>query len=84
MACGRPPAALPTYRLDVIDEEAEQVGLLGRISENGNNNWYAVRLKVEPGSRFRRSKSLINRSISGRRRAVRVARRRARTPSRIR
>ena len=26
-------AAAPTYRLDVIDEEAQQVGLLGRISE---------------------------------------------------
>jgi len=40
-------AAMPTYRLDVIDDEAEQVGLLGRISENGNNNWFAVRLKVD-------------------------------------
>ena len=34
-------AAMPTYRLDLIDEEAGQVGLLGRINENGNNNWYA-------------------------------------------
>src|SRR3989338_7800956 len=42
-------AAPPTYRLDVIDEEAGQVGLLGRIDENGNNNWYAIRLKVEQG-----------------------------------
>ncbi|MBK6671917.1 MAG: hypothetical protein IPG49_00025 [Proteobacteria bacterium] len=58
-------AALPTYRLDVIDEEAGQVGLLGRISENGNNNWYAVRLKVEPGSRVSEIEVLVNRSISG-------------------
>jgi len=34
-------AATPTYRLRMHDEEAGQVGLLGRISENGNNNWYA-------------------------------------------
>ena len=33
-------AAPPTYRVDVIDEHSGQVGLLGRISENGNNNWY--------------------------------------------
>jgi len=57
-------AALPTYRLDIIDEEAEQVGLLGRISENGNNNWYAVRLKVEPGARVSEIEVLVNRSIS--------------------
>ena len=56
---------MPTYRLDVIDEEAEQVGLLGRISENGNNNWYAVRLKVEPGNKVSQIEVLVNRSISG-------------------
>jgi hypothetical protein len=58
-------AAMPSYRLDVIDEEAEQVGLLGRISENGNNNWYAVRLKVEPGNRVSEIEVLVSRSISG-------------------
>ncbi|MFO1504669.1 MAG: hypothetical protein U1F39_12785 [Steroidobacteraceae bacterium] len=58
-------SAMPTYRLDVIDEEAEQVGLLGRISENGNNNWYAVRLKVEPGNKVSQIEVLVNRSISG-------------------
>ena len=57
-------SALPTYRLDVIDDEAEQVGLLGRISENGNNNWFAVRLKVEPDRRISQIETLINRSIS--------------------
>jgi hypothetical protein len=58
-------AALPTYRLDVIDEDAEQVGLLGRINENGNNNWYAVRLKVEPGKKVSEIEVLVNRSLSG-------------------
>jgi hypothetical protein len=57
-------AAMPTYRLDVIDDEAEQVGLLGRISENGNNNWFAVRLKVERDGRISQIEALINRSIS--------------------
>jgi len=58
-------AAMPTYRLDVIDEEAGQVGLLGRISENGNNNWYAVRLKVEPDRKVSQIETLIARSITG-------------------
>jgi hypothetical protein len=57
-------AAAPTYRLDVIDEEAGQVGLLGRISENGNNNWFAVRLKVEPDRKVSQIEALINRSIT--------------------
>jgi len=57
-------AAAPTYRLDVIDEEAGQVGLLGRISENGNNNWFAVRLKVEEDGKVSEIETLINRSVS--------------------
>ena len=57
-------AALPTYRLDVLDDEAEQIGLLGRISENGNNNWFAVRLKVEPDHKVSQIETLINRNIS--------------------
>jgi hypothetical protein len=56
--------ALPTYRLDVVDEEAGQVGLLGRINEGGNNNWYAVRLKVEPDRRISQIETLIARNIS--------------------
>src|SRR5512139_2040209 len=58
-------SAMPTYRLDVIDEEAQQVGLLGRISENGNNNWYGVRLKVEPDRKISEIETLINRSLGG-------------------
>jgi hypothetical protein len=57
-------SAMPTYRLDVIDEEAGQVGMLGRISENGNNNWFAVRLKVEHDHKVSQIETLINRSIS--------------------
>ncbi len=57
-------SAMPTYRVDVIDEETGQVGLLGRISENGNINWYAVRLKVEAGKQISQIEVLVNRSIS--------------------
>ncbi|MET0279829.1 MAG: hypothetical protein ABW278_01720 [Steroidobacteraceae bacterium] len=57
-------SAMPTYRLDVIDEEEGQVGLLGRISENGNNNWYGVRLRVEPDRKVSEIEVLVNRSIS--------------------
>ena len=58
-------AAMPTYRLDVIDDEEGQVGVLGRIDENGNNNWYAARLKVEPDRKVSEIEVLVNRSISG-------------------
>ncbi len=58
-------AAMPAYRLDVIDEEEGQVGLLGRIDENGNNNWFGVRLKVEPDRKVSEIETLINRSITG-------------------
>lgn len=61
----RTASAMPTYRLDVIDEEAGQVGLLGRISESGNDNWFAVRLKVEPDRKVSQIEVLINRSVSG-------------------
>lgn len=56
-------SALPTYRLDVIDEESGQVGLLGRISENGNNNWFAARLKVEHGKQISEIENLVVRNI---------------------
>jgi hypothetical protein len=61
----RTASAPPTYRLDVIDEEAGQVGLLGRIKESDNNNWFAVRLKVEPDHAVSEIEALINRSASG-------------------
>ena len=57
-------SAMPTYRLDVIDEKSGQVGLLGRINENGNNNWYAVRLKVEKGEKVSEIEILIVRAVS--------------------
>lgn len=56
--------AMPTYRVDVIDEKSGQVGLLGRIDENGNNNWYAVRLKVEKGELVSEIETLIVRAVS--------------------
>src|SRR5882724_1598433 len=58
-------AAMPTYRLDVIDEEAGAAGMIGRISENGNNNWYGVRLKVEPDGKVSQIETLLNRSTGG-------------------
>jgi hypothetical protein len=57
-------SAMPTYRVDVIDEKNGQVGLLGRINENGNNNWFAVRLKVEKGELISEVETLIARTIS--------------------
>jgi hypothetical protein len=56
-------SAMPTYRVDVIDEEAGQVGLLGRIDENGNNNFYALRLKVEKGEQISEIENLVVRNI---------------------
>lgn len=58
-------SAMPTYRLDVIDEEEGQVGLLGRIDENGNNNWYAARLRVEPDGRVSELEVLVVRRLTG-------------------
>ncbi len=57
-------SAMPTYRVDVIDENSGQVGLLGRINENGNNNWYAARLKVEKGQKVSEIETLIVRTVS--------------------
>ena len=56
--------AMPTYRVDVIDEEAGAVGLLGIINENGNKNWFAARLKVEKGKQISEIENLIVRTIS--------------------
>jgi hypothetical protein len=57
-------SALPTYRVDVIDEEAGSVGLLGIIDENGNKNWFAARLKVEKGKLITEIENLVARNIS--------------------
>jgi hypothetical protein len=58
-------SGMPTYRVDVIDEEAGQVGLLGMIDENGNKNWFAARLKVEKGKEVSEIENLVVRNISG-------------------
>ena len=57
-------SAMPTYRVDVIDEEAGSVGLLGKIDENGNKNWFATRLKVEKGKHISEIENLVVRNIS--------------------
>jgi hypothetical protein len=56
-------SAMPTYRVDVIDEEAGQIGLLGIIDENGNKNFFATRLKVEKGKSVSQIENLIVRNI---------------------
>lgn len=57
-------SALPGYRVDVIDEEAGSVGLLGILDENGNRNWFAARLKVEQGRIVSEIENLVVRNIS--------------------
>lgn len=61
----RTASAMPTYRLDVIDEEVGAVGMIGRILENGNDNWYGVRLLVEPDRKVSEIEVLVNRNITG-------------------
>lgn len=56
-------SALPTYRVDVLDEEAGQVGLLGKIDENGNKNWFAARLKIEKGNLVSEIENIVVRNI---------------------
>jgi hypothetical protein len=56
-------SAMPTYRLDVIDEEAGSVGLLGKIDENGNHNWFATRLKIEKGKLISEIENLVVRNV---------------------
>jgi hypothetical protein len=57
-------SAMPTYRVDVIDEETGSVGLLGIIDENGNKNWFAARLKTEKGKWITEIENLVARNIS--------------------
>jgi hypothetical protein len=57
-------SAMPTYRVDVVDEETGQVGLLGKIDENGNKNWFAARLKIEKGKQISEIENLVVRNIS--------------------
>jgi hypothetical protein len=57
-------SALPSYRVDVIDEEAGAVGLLGNIDENGNKNYFAARLKVEQGRWISQIETVVVRNNS--------------------
>jgi hypothetical protein len=55
---------LPVYRIDVVDEEAGSVGMLGIIFENGNRKFYATRLKVEQGKQISEIENLVVRNIT--------------------
>lgn len=57
-------SAMPAYRVDVIDEEAGSVGLLGILDENGNRNWFAARLSVDRGRLISEIENLVVRNIS--------------------
>jgi hypothetical protein len=57
-------SAMPTYRVDVLDEEAGQVGLLGMTDENGNKNWFAARLKIEKGKEISEIENLVVRNVA--------------------
>lgn len=37
----------PHYRFDIVDEESAQIAMLGIVDENGNRNFFSVRLAVE-------------------------------------
>jgi len=53
------------YRITVIDDEAQQVGLLAIINENGNRHFFATRLKVEKGEKVSEIENLIARNVGG-------------------
>lgn len=58
-------AGMPEYRIDIIDEEAGSVAMLGILSENGNRNFFSARLKVEKGELISEIENLVVRNISG-------------------
>ena len=78
-------SAMPTYRLDVIDEEAGQVGLLGPHQRERQQQLVRRAPEGGAGPQVSEIEMLVNRSISGggpgARRAARAPRR---PPSRIR
>ena len=55
---------LPVYRINVVDEEAGSVGMLGIIFENGNRNFFATRLKVEPTREISEIENLVVRNVT--------------------
>lgn len=56
---------MPVYRINVIDEEAGSIGMLGIIFENDNRNFFATRLKVEQGKKISEIENLVVRNIIG-------------------
>lgn len=61
----------PLYRLDVVDEDAGQIAMLGIVEENGNRNFFSVRLAVEEnellggGVQITEIENLVARNITG-------------------
>lgn len=55
---------LPVYRIDIVDEEAGSIAMLGIIFENGNRNFFSTRLKVEKGEKISEIENLVVRSIT--------------------
>lgn len=61
----------PLYRLDLVDPKSGQVAMLGILEENGNRNFFSLRLAVEENALLGRGleiteiEMLINRSVQG-------------------
>ncbi len=61
----------PLYRLDVVDEEAGQIAMLGILEENGNRNFFSTRIAVEENARMGRGleiteiENLVVRNVQG-------------------
>jgi hypothetical protein len=61
----------PLYRLDVVDEEAGQIAMLGILEENGNRNFFSTRIAVEENARAGRGleiteiENLVVRNVQG-------------------
>ncbi|HTQ98902.1 MAG TPA: hypothetical protein VMH83_02890 [Candidatus Acidoferrum sp.] len=58
-------SALPDYRINILDEEAGSVALVGVITENGIRNFFATRLKIEQDKKVSEIENLVVRNVSG-------------------
>ncbi|GAA0271529.1 hypothetical protein GCM10009127_09700 [Alteraurantiacibacter aestuarii] len=56
--------AAPSYRFDIVDVEAGEIGTLGVVTEGTNENFFSTRIKVE-NRRITEIENLVVRSISG-------------------
>ena len=55
---------LPTYRINIIDEDAGSIAMLGIIFESGVRKFFSVRLKVEKGEQVSEIENLVVRNIT--------------------